>query len=92
MNTAGAEPGVPRGHQNSAGQGWEVGQRRGKVTLHEEAWVQEQKGARGCLSLREHRNGSPVMNFCELTPTIIKRNGAALKQKVLKLDSRKHLQ
>lgn len=40
--------------------------------LHGEAWVQEERGARGCLSLREHRGGSPVMNFYELTPTIIK--------------------
>lgn len=72
MNTAGGEPGVPGGHPDSAGQGWEAGQRRGKMMPHEEAWVQEERGARGCLSLREHRSGSPGMNLCELTPTIIK--------------------
>lgn len=31
MNAEEEEPGVPRGHQNSAGKGWEVNQRRGKM-------------------------------------------------------------
>lgn len=27
--------------------------------MHEEAWVREERGTRDCLSIREHRNGSP---------------------------------
>lgn len=27
--------------------------------MHKEAWVREERGTRDCLSIREHRNGSP---------------------------------